>query len=532
MSFTVTSHEILTDPPAAAPTNHNTWPPDLVRRIRESFDAASPWAAGALPYALFDDDPGFRPGGWGRGVSGTIADRKGGRDLPLYWSEIDLRGFRVLSRWLADTNPFMIGFHRRLQDYHIRKGFQWQACLKGQKKQPYATAAAQSESEDGRLITRAQNILDAWRDKYAWPMRSREGFLRLHRDGEVAQRFGWERRGELPWVRWIDPERIGSPTGSTSDDDSFGLRNAPGDVETITEYFVRDPDGSGQQGTWTPSSSIVFHKTNTDATVKRGLPDSFSVHEYLDESRKLVRNMLTVASAQAAIAWREKFPTATEDQIRAILPMDTVNTQVPPWANGGQTVYSEKLAAGTVLRTEGNREFEPGPVSEGVPSYIEVEQAALRACCVRWGFPAYMTAKSDDVNFASSITAGSPFALAVEGGQVEWTAVERATAVKVLDMACACGLLTPLERARLDVEVVAPTVMTPDPNVASARRKILFDSEIIDPYTWQQEEGYDPAHIEANWKAWRERNPRPEPAPVNPLAPPSPPSPPASPRPG
>lgn len=493
----------------ASTPNHLDWPPELLRRFNESFggiyDSNFP-----LPYALLDDDMRFGGTGWGRGVTGTVADRKGGRDLPIYWSEVDLRGFRVLSRWLADTNPFMIGFHRRLQDYHIRKGFQWQACIKGQKKQPYATGM------DGGnpLVTKAQNILDAWRDRYSWPLRSREGFHRLRRDGEFGSRLGWERRGDLPWIRWVEPEQIGSPTGSTDDAESFGLRNAPGDVETITDYYVRDAQGDGTKGVWVPESKIVFAKTNTDSTIKRGIPDSFSVHEYMDESRKLVRNMIVVAVAQAAVAWREKFPTASVEQVRAVIT-GTPNTQVPPWMNGGQTLYSEKIAAGTVLRTEGSREFEPGPVSTGVASYIEAEQAALRACCVRWGFPPYMTAKADDINFASSITAGSPFAMAVEGGQTEWAAVERKVALKVLDLAYESGLLSKSERDQLDVEVIPPTVVTPDPAADSARRKTLFDAKVLDPYTWMQEEGYDPSHIEANWKAWQQRNGAVSPPPPN-----------------
>jgi hypothetical protein len=491
------SRSPLISPPKAPPQR---WPDELLRRFQESF---SDFPLGyPQPYAMLGGDRSLA-GGIGTGIgTGTLLDRKGGRDLPMYWSEVDLRGFRVMARWLADTNPFMIGFHRRLQDYHIRKGFQWQACLRGQKKQPYATGA----EGDNPTVLKAQNIIDAWRDRYSWPLRSREGFLRLRRDGEVCMRFGWERRGDLPWTRWVDPEQIGSPTGATDGPDSFGLRHAPGDVENITDYYVRDAQGDGTQGNWVPAAKIVFKKTNTDATVKRGIPDSFSVHEYMEESRKLVRNMVVVACAQAAIAWREKFPTASVEQVRALINTSTPNTQVPPWANGGQTIYSDKIAAGTVLRTEGSREFEPGPVSTGIVSYIEAEQAALRACCVRWGFPPYMTAKADDINFASSITAGSPFALAVEGGQTEWADVERQVALKVLDLAMESGLLTKSERDQLDIEVIPPTIVTPDPAADTSRRKTLFDAKIIDPYTWMQEEGYDPSHIEANWKAWQQRN--------------------------
>lgn len=489
-------------------------PPELARRFRESYDWFNygGYPTGGPGWAQFDGAPNL-PAGWGRGASGTVGDRRGGKDLPQFWSELDLRGYRTMSRWLWETNPFMIGFGRALTDYHIGKGWQWQACRKGQKKQAYATGAAGADP----LTVKVQNILDGWRDRVNWPLRSREGFRRLHRDGEVIQRFGRGGRGELPWVRWVNSEQVGSPTGDTSEEESYGLRSAVRDGqvdgEHATHVYVRDHDGDGTAGEWLlcdrddPAARVLFFKTNTDADVKRGLPDSFSVHEPMDEARKCVRNMGIVAAAQAAIAWREKFPTATAEQVRAQIPTGAPRIDPPAWANGtGQTVYSEKLAAGSVLRTEGSREFEPGPVQTGVPNYVEAVQAALRMACVRWGFPPYLTAKADDINFASSLTAGSPFAVAIEGGQIEWGTVERATALKVLDLAVESGLLTWEERRLVDVEVIAPTVTSPDKKADTDRLTALVDKKLIDPYTAQQELGYDPSHIEANWKAWTKRN--------------------------
>jgi len=496
-------------------------PPGLVARLAESFGWPGAWGgpvAAGLPGLLLDGAPNW-PAGWGRGATGTTYDRKAGKDTPKFWSEMELRAFRVMSRWLWDTNPFMLGFGARLVDYHIGKGFQWQACLKGAKKQAYATGLANKDDPAARLVEKGQRVLDQWRDRVQWPLRSREGFKRLRRDGEVIQRFGRGPGNSLPWVRWVNPEQVGSPVGDTVSDESFGVRTAPGDAERVTAVYVRDHDGDGAEGEWVgadrddPAARVLFFKANTDADVKRGLPDSFSVHEYLDECKNLVRNLVVVACAQAAIAWREGFPAASAEQVRALIPQAFPRPDVPPWAAGGaDTVYSERVAAGTVLRTEGSREFQPGPTSTGVANYVEAEQAALRACCVRWGMPPYMTAKADDINFASSLTAGSPFAVAVEGGQVEWGAVERATAMKVLDLACEAGLLTPAERAALDVEVTPPTVITPDPGAETTRNKTLFDAKILDPYTWMQREGLDPAHVEANWRAWNERN-GPQPAP-------------------
>jgi hypothetical protein len=518
-------------PRPAAPAFPADIPPALAARFRESYDwfhyGGYPTGGGGT-FHQFDGPPNL-PAGYGRGATGSLGDRKGGKDLPRFWSELDLRGYRVMSRWLWDTNPFMIGFGRALTDYHIGKGWQWQACRKGQKKQAYATGAAQADP----LTTKAQNVLDGWRDQVGWPLLSREGFRRLHRDGEVVQRLTPGRPGHYPEHRFVNPEQIGSPTGETSGPDSYGVRRGRGDGAdeggpTLSVY-VRDHDGDGAEGRWEdaapgdPAARVLFHKTNTDSDVKRGLPDSFSVHEPLDECRKLVRNMVVVACAQSAVAWLEKFPTAGAAQVGAGIPTGSprYDTQPP----GSATIYSDRIDAGTVLRTEASREYEPGPVTTGVTSYVEAEQAALRMACVRWGFPPYLTAKADDINFASSLTAGSPFAVAVEGGQIEWGAVEKATALKVLDLAVESGLLTWEERQQLDVEAIPPAVVSPDKGADTERLLGLLREKVVDPYTVQQELGYDPSHIEANWKAWNERNPQPAAAPAPPQQPPEPPDP-------
>src|ERR1700677_118337 len=57
---------------------------------------------------------------------GTILDRRSGKNLPLVWTELDLREFRRWSRVLCDINPFAVGFLGLLTDFHIRQGFGWQ----------------------------------------------------------------------------------------------------------------------------------------------------------------------------------------------------------------------------------------------------------------------------------------------------------------------------------------------------------------------------------------------------------------------
>ena len=194
-----------------------------------------------------------------------------------------------MARWLCDSNAFAIGFSGRLTDYHIRKGFGWQACLKGAKKTPYATAGANADP----LVAKAQNILDTWRDQNKWPLRSREAFKRWRRDGEVFGRFfrsGWDR---LPLFRFVEPEQVGSPTGDTSTNKSFGIETDPDDVESRWAYHLwsLDDDGTGEVGRWRPDDPRAGGQRGLHRS-SRGIPDFYPVYQQLSRVRELIDTIL------------------------------------------------------------------------------------------------------------------------------------------------------------------------------------------------------------------------------------------------
>jgi hypothetical protein len=82
----------------------------------------SPWGW-PLFWQAWQDSTVPGPGGYPyKGATGTVTDRQYGRDLPFFWTEMELRGYRTTARYLCETNPFAIGFVELLADYHIRKG--------------------------------------------------------------------------------------------------------------------------------------------------------------------------------------------------------------------------------------------------------------------------------------------------------------------------------------------------------------------------------------------------------------------------
>lgn len=492
-------------------------PVELHRRLVESFGTMSPWGW-PQTWALWQNSNYPGPGGAPyRGASGTVNDRAFGRDIPFFWSEVDLRGYRVTSRYLAETNPFAIGFLNLLVGYHVRKGYGWQACRKGAKKTPYPTA---NKNED-QLVAKAQQILDEFRDVNLWPVLSREAFYRWRVDGEVFLRIGQD--NGLIWARFVEPEQVGAPDGSTTDPWSYGIEvleyeDGKIDPGTILAYHVWDLDGGMSTGEWVDAPYIVHAKANVVSTVKRGRPDFFAVTELFDNARKLWTNMLLTAVDQAAIAWLEKFPTATGDQVRAIIPQQSVGGGqtvaadgscgvwpgvamgggVPWWMQGGP---GNRFRPGTIYRTEGNREIVPRPGSD-VAGFMDVEKLAMRCARMRWNLPGSASGDAEDTTFAAAIQAGGPFPVAVEGSQLVWGAeFERPSALKVLDRAVECGKLTREQRAQLDVEVTEPAVVTPEPDKDTQRRSTLHQAKVLSATTWQLQEGLDPQHEAENFKA-------------------------------
>jgi hypothetical protein len=257
---------------------------------------------------------------------GTILDRRSGKNLPLVWTELDLREFRRWARIVCDVNPFAAGFLGLLTDFHIRQGFGWQAASslvtrhlsfgktagaddrassRRTRDEGPRTPKDEADDQQQRAIIRCQQVLDEWRATNNWGLRSREAFRRWRRDGEVFLRFflGGEETWGLPQVRFVEPEQVGPPPGEDADGDwAFGVLTETEDVETVKAYFVRDPLGSGDEGDEVPAERVLHLKANVDSSIKRGLLDFLPVQIDLEHARRLLCNMGEVAAVQSAIA--------------------------------------------------------------------------------------------------------------------------------------------------------------------------------------------------------------------------------------
>ena len=437
---------------------------------------------------------------------GTILDRRSGKNLPLVWTELDLREFRRWARVICDVNPFAVGFLGLLADFHIRQGFGWQATTHRfiRKIGTSGTDTSHEPSTPHPYVGIAQAVLDEWRDTQQWGLRSREAFRRWRRDGEVFIRFfrgGASTRG-LPVIRFVEPEQVGPPSGDDPNEEwSFGIRTDPQDVENVISYFVRDPMGTGSEGIEVPATRILHLRANVDVSIKRGLPDFLPVQDDLERVRRMIRNMGEVAAIQSAIAWVSQYATATPEQVGTLIRAGSDYTRPKIGDPSDKYMDVVNYEPGTVLHMDNNRQFVPGPVATGTPGFIQVEQAILRGCGARWRFPEYFSGDASNNNMASSVVAGSPFVVAVEGNQLEWGVFERAVAKKVLELCAESGRLSEELVAAVDVKVIPPAVALANREEEEKLREMRHKAGVLSVTTWQQQVGLDPKHEAANFEA-------------------------------
>jgi hypothetical protein len=160
---------------------------------------------------------------------------------------------------------------------------------------------------------------------------------------------------------------------------------------------------------------------------------------------------------------------------------------------------------GTVIHMDNNRQFLAGPVGTGTAGFIQVEQAILRGCGARWRFPEYFSGDASNNNMASSIVAGSPFVVAVEGNQLEWGVFERAVAKKVLELCVESGRLSREQVASVDVKVTPPAVALANREEEERLREMRNKAGVLSVTTWQQQVGLDPKHEAVNFEAEAKR---------------------------
>lgn len=462
---------------------------------------------------------GFLPIG---GYPGKVA-RVAGHNLPTVFNELHLDQYRNICRILYDSNDYAAGLIDRLVDYTAGRGFNWTAYRIGEKP------ASTLDDLPPELKT-AQAALDQFKRRDHWRGRERELIRRGHRDGEAFIRMFRSRPGRPPAVRTTEPEWVSMPHGCQENGPfSFGILTHPDDVEKPLAYHVIDPNpgGTGEivlAGGLLPEEEVearelieeyvpnipvgpgrMYHyKCNVDRTTKRGMPTFAAAAAGYDSAAKLLRNVMDTSALQAAIYLIRKHTGATPGALTAFTGnFANSGTTIQPGARGstgGITPRSVPTAAqgGSItIDTSENTNYEAGPVSNGIPIYLQGLQAQLRKGGCRVGAPEYLSSgDASNGNYASTKEAGSPFVVATEGRQQDLADFEEVLADDVLKFT------VPMDGASFDgvcVSVQPPPVSIRSELEVDQQRAVQRQNKVLSATTWQKQAGLKPEVEQANF---------------------------------
>lgn len=423
----------------------------------------------------------FSRGGLGAGAGLTNhANRRGG-DWPWITSESHLAAHRDFSR-LASPNPNIQGLLGGRRRYTIGTGATVRVKPRGDS--PDAKDAA----------VKGQAFLDAFNKANRMPFRLRSFYDRASIDGEGIWRL-FPRDDGMTDVRSVYSEQLRCPPGEDPEVYEYGILTDPDDREAVLEFAVFPlTTGAAEEDRVCPEE-VVFYGRNRQDAVKRSLPDwTLATGEIAELADDLANNMGQGSALQAAIAFIRQHEGVPGESVRAFATADASYTKTDPYT--GASVPVRKYPPGTVIDTNKNTAFLASPYNAGIDAHGNVFQLLVNRVSARWNAPKWLaTSNSDEVNFASSLTAESPFVISTLEDQEYVTEPVRVVNERALAVAAAAGRLPRNILDLVEVEVTFPSPVARDRQAESAARSAELSDGYLSPQMAADQAGYEWAEV-------------------------------------
>jgi hypothetical protein len=437
-----------------------------------------------------------------------------GRDFPIYQTEQELQLLWAPSKLLLDTNSYAQGVAAGIAAYVLGP----KTDVRFSADDSPAQKAAQKVIEDCLA-------LNEWHGGQE-PGLEAELFQRRLTYGEWHMR-GTARDDGLTDLRSIYSEQITIPPGGRFDEWGFGVYADPADPARPQAWWVMyglTPNEGEEVG----PDEMVYCKRNVWRGMKRGVPDyAHGPGELLRLADVLLRNLGEGSAERAAIVGVREHAGSTVDQVQDFVEGQTDFRAYDALSNRLDQVSRKK--SGRWEDIPASMKYVAGPMSASAPVELQVLQAVLRGAFRRWQPPeGLVSGDSSNNNFASSLTAESPFvrAIQMEQGQTKpiytrlgamflrnWC--DRRGGVEVLTPD-GSGVARTLSYAELSrrgkVEAEFPSPETRDKDKESQRYKTETEAGVRSPQSWMQAIGEDPEKVERQIAEYRDAHP-PQPQP-------------------
>lgn len=395
----------------------------------------------------------------------------GGPLWPPYKTESELARIRDESRWFATHHPFALSALENRASYVVGTGHRYTV-----RPKPKADMSDDVLEAIDRELTEFQE-LDLWQHRQI------ENQMRLDRDGEVFLRF-FEIDGKLV-VRYIEPEQVTAPPGDTS---LFGVITDDQDAETVLGYWVRY-NATRMDWQRIDAKDVQHRKVNVDGTMPRGLPTLFAVRANLRRVWKLLRNMTTVASIQAAVAIVRQHGAAPVGSVQQYVSRMASVPQNP--AEQRPNTY-ERFPPGAIIDVAPGVEVKFPAEGINVANYVAAIQAELRAIAARLAMPEYMlSGDASNANYSSTLVAEGPAVKMFERLQSQmiwWDAQVLTRALKVAERA---GRLPDGVSKQIVIDAEAPIVQSRNRLQEAQADQILLTMGVVSPQTVAARHGFD-----------------------------------------
>lgn len=377
------------------------------------------------------DAPGF--GSALGGYYSTLYDRQDGRYIPVYQNESDLRAIRAMSWLLAEKVPMAQAWCNRLVDYTIGTGFDWTVT-----------------HENPSLQAACKRALDECLEASSWTSDlERETYIREVVDGEWLSEI--EYNSGCCHILTREADELTEPTNARALEEwleiedfvpswSFGVLTQAKSTEVPIGYHFRR-DQAGTDWDYIKADRVTHWKRNVRAKAKRGFGDFYKPHTYLMRADRVLTNTAEGVSTQAAIAYIvEHPPGATKSNAEAIAAKfaPLTNRQDP---NTGEQVRRRRMAPNTRIDIPNGGKYHASLIggSQG-QIYIAVMESALRLSGTIHAFPEGMlTGSYQNANYASSLTAESPFVQGRVAEQLHRASRVKQMFLKIIKAYCEAG---------------------------------------------------------------------------------------------
>jgi hypothetical protein len=465
------------------------------------------------------------------------SDRRHGTNWPIWRWDQDLDRLRNFSRMLCTQNAYARGLLRNLTNFVIGKGF----AYKVQPRKDLPTEKQPGEETLEAYRRTVQHIVDDFLARNRWNgpcdpregwdeeegersttptgTREREGYRRVHRDGEALIRLFFVDDGKTD-VRFAEPEQLRNPGQNDPDGDggdfshgwTFGIKHQMQpfeDTETLLWYHLAYQDsttaGAKDNGEFVPAREMVHIKhPDTDGAVKRGIPSfSWEAAQAFTRASKLQKNMSIAASVRAATAeiWKHTYGTQSQiSQLAAGFQASTVTDE----ATGLQKTL-ERVWPGMIRRVPYGQEPVQVPENNATAQHQIAAQGDLRQGSAAFCAPEYLTGDASNANYSSTQEAGAPFVNNSESEQEHFKAAYLTVVWKAVGWAVKSGKCPREAMDVLEIQVEAPQVKRTDELQKAQKDQILVGLKAKSPQTVSMENGLDPETEAANIEENEER---------------------------